>query len=219
MGEKSIPRKTPQVLMIRDGQIKKKKKGKNSKGKPQVGKGKGKKAPQNQPPKKKEMVAKEDTCFECGVVGHWKMNCPKYLIELRKKVEERFRKSRQLKKNEMVVHVGNGAHIGIQAIGYFDLCIPFCMQLTLNNARTINGIYEVSLDDTSNDKYLDHVNTKRVIHGLNQTYLCHCRLEHINKKHISQLQNSRILGEITLDTGREYLSQELQDHIRSCGIT
>ena len=53
---------------------------------------------------------------------------------------QRFRKSRQLKKNEMVVHVGNGAHIGIQAIGYFDLCIPFCMQLTLNNVYLITSI-------------------------------------------------------------------------------
>ena len=87
--EKNIPRKTPQVLMIREGQVKKKNQGKYSKGKPQAGKGKGKKAPQNPPPKKKEKVAKDDTCFECGVVGHWKRNCPKYLAELKiKKVGE-----------------------------------------------------------------------------------------------------------------------------------
>ena len=50
--EKNIPSKTPQVLMIREGKVKKNK-GKNFKGKPQDGKGKGKKASQNPPPKKK----------------------------------------------------------------------------------------------------------------------------------------------------------------------
>ncbi|XP_023742993.1 uncharacterized protein LOC111891147 [Lactuca sativa] len=90
--EKNIPSKTPQVLMIREGKVKKKK-GKNFEGKPQAAKGKGKKAPQNPPPKKKEKVAKDDTCFECRVVGHWKRNCPKYLAELKnKKVEEGVQK-------------------------------------------------------------------------------------------------------------------------------
>ena len=272
--EKNIPRKTPQVLMIREGQVKKKNQGKYSKGKPQAGKGKGKKAPQNPPPKKKEKVAKDDTCFECGVVGHWKRNCPKYLAELKiKKVGEGpsgisifmiemglftfssntwvfdtgcgthicnslqgFRKSRELKTDEMVLHVGNGARVAVQAIGHFDLHLPSGLYLTLNNvclitsitrnivsvsrlrksgfnfqfvddnihsflngifyfeARPINGIYELNLDDTSNDKSLYHVNTKRIKQGLNQTYLWHCRLGHINKKRISQLQKSGLLG-------------------------
>lgn len=175
--EKSIPRKTHQVLMIREGQVKQKKKRKNSNGKPQVGKGNGKKAPQYLPPKKKEKVDKDETCFECGVVGHWKRNCPKCPIELRNKAEDgtlgifismielrwftfssntwvfatgcgthicnllqRFRKSRQLKKDEMVVHVGNGARVAVQALGYFDLCIPFGVYLTLNNVYFITSI-------------------------------------------------------------------------------
>ncbi|KAL7583186.1 hypothetical protein Lser_V15G44918 [Lactuca serriola] len=148
--KKNIPSKTPQVLMIREGKVKKTK-GKNFKGKPQAGKGKGKKASQNPPPKKKEKVAKDDTCFKFGVVRNWKRNCPKYLAESKnKKAEEGpsgtsifmiemglftfssntwaldtgcgtyicnwlqgFIKSRELKTDEMVLHVGNGA--GLQS--------------------------------------------------------------------------------------------------------
>lgn len=39
--EKHVTRKTAQVLVIREGQVKKKKQCKNFKGKPQAGKGKG----------------------------------------------------------------------------------------------------------------------------------------------------------------------------------
>nr|KAJ0212557.1 hypothetical protein LSAT_V11C400198940 [Lactuca sativa] len=83
--------------MIREGKVKKNK-AKNFKGKPQAGKGKRKKAPQNPPPKK-EKFSKDDTCFKCGVVGLWKRNCPK--------------KSRELKTNDMLLHVGNGAWVGV----------------------------------------------------------------------------------------------------------
>ncbi|KAJ9547940.1 hypothetical protein OSB04_020483 [Centaurea solstitialis] len=82
--EKNIPKKPSQVLMIREGQIKKTK-GKNFKAKPQGGKGKRKNVSKPQQPKKKEKVAKEDACFECGVVGHWKRNCPTYLAGLKTK--------------------------------------------------------------------------------------------------------------------------------------
>nr|KAJ0215331.1 hypothetical protein LSAT_V11C300143630 [Lactuca sativa] len=164
------------VLLIREGKVKKNK-GKNFKGKPQAGKGKGKKAPQSPPPNKKEKVAKDDTCFECGVVGHRKKNYPKYLVELKNK--KGFGKSRELKTYEMVLHVGNGSRDAVQGIGHFDLQLPSGLYLTLNNfvddnihslldgifyfeARPINAIYELNLDDTSNNKSLYHVNTERL---------------------------------------------------------
>nr|KAJ0210600.1 hypothetical protein LSAT_V11C400172590 [Lactuca sativa] len=239
--------------MIKEGKVKKNK-GKNFNGKPQDGKGKRKKAPQNPPPKKKEKVAKDDTCFESGVVGHWKRNCPKYLAGLKnKKFEEGpsgisifmiemglftfsfntwvfdticgthifnslqgFRKSRELKIDEMVLYVGNGAWVAVQAIGNFDLHSPFVSHLRKSGfdfqfvddnihslldgifyfkARPINGIYELKLDDTSNNMPLYHVNTKIHKQDLNQTYLWNCHLGHINKKRLSQLQKSRLLGE------------------------
>nr|KAJ0184546.1 hypothetical protein LSAT_V11C900496980 [Lactuca sativa] len=200
---------------------------------------KERKLPKTHHPKKKEKVAKDDTCFECGVVGHWKRNYPKYLAELKnKKVGEGpssisifmiemglftfssntwvldtgcgthicnslqgFRKSKELKADKMVLHVGNRAHITVQDLGHFDLCLPSGVYLTLDNVclitfitiniisvsrlrksgyhfkivddnihsflkgifyfdRPINGIYELSLDDTSNNKSLYQVNTK-----------------------------------------------------------
>nr|KAJ0201743.1 hypothetical protein LSAT_V11C600304420 [Lactuca sativa] len=189
--EKNILSKTPQVLMIREGKVKKNK-GKNFKGKPQDGKGKRKKSPQNPSPRKKEKVAKDDTCFECG-----ERNCPKYLAELKNKkvgegpsgisifmIEMRlftfssntwvldtscgthicnslqgFRKSKELKANEMVLHVGNRARVALQAIGKFALCL---------------ASVENQLDKT-----------------------------------IKILRS---------DIGGEYLSQEFQDHLRSRGI-
>ena len=265
--EKNIPRKSSQVLMIREGQIKKPK-GKNSKGKPYVGKGKRKMFPQAQQPKKKEKVAKEDACFECGVIGHWKRNCPTYLAGLKAKkagegtsgiyifmIEmgiftfssntwvfdtgcgthicnslQGFRRSKQLKAGDMVLHVGNGAKVAVQALGNFDLCLPNGLYLKLDNvclipsltrniisvarlkqsgstyqfvddnihsfmngmfyfeARPINGIYELNLDCSSNNNSIYHANTKRVKYDLNQTYLWHCRLGHINKKRISHIK-------------------------------
>ena len=58
-------------------------------------------------------------------------------------------------------------------------------------ARPQNGIYEVKLDSSINDGSIYHTNTKRL--KVSDSYLWHCRLGHINKKRISQLQKSGIL--------------------------
>ena len=60
-------------------------------------------------------------------------------------------------------------------------------------ARPLNGIYEVKLDSSINDSSIYHTSTKRLKNNLNNSYLWHCRLGHINKKRISQLQKSGIL--------------------------
>ncbi|GJX67536.1 retrotransposon protein, putative, ty1-copia subclass [Tanacetum coccineum] len=36
------------------------------------------------PPPKRENLAKDSICHQCGDTGHWKMNCPQYLAELLK---------------------------------------------------------------------------------------------------------------------------------------
>nr|GEV84192.1 hypothetical protein [Tanacetum cinerariifolium] len=54
-----------------------------------AGKGKNKQAyapkPKIPPPPKREDLAKDSICHECGETGHWKRNCPQYLAELLKK--------------------------------------------------------------------------------------------------------------------------------------
>ncbi|GKE88384.1 zinc finger, CCHC-type containing protein [Tanacetum coccineum] len=53
------------------------------------GKGKNKLAyapkPKIPPPPKRKDPAKDSICHECGKTGHWKRNCPQYLVELLKK--------------------------------------------------------------------------------------------------------------------------------------
>ncbi|GJZ38934.1 retrotransposon protein, putative, ty1-copia subclass [Tanacetum coccineum] len=55
---------------------------------PNQGKGKSKLAyspkPKIPPPPKRENLAKDSVCHQCGDTGHWKRNCPHYLAELLK---------------------------------------------------------------------------------------------------------------------------------------
>ncbi|GJX48194.1 zinc finger, CCHC-type containing protein [Tanacetum coccineum] len=41
--------------------------------------------PKNPPTPKKDNLAKDVKCHQCGEVGHWRRNCPIYLSELMKK--------------------------------------------------------------------------------------------------------------------------------------
>ncbi|GJR24431.1 retrotransposon protein, putative, ty1-copia subclass [Tanacetum coccineum] len=94
--EKGLPKKaeTPQVMMIKGGKIQKaNKKSLNAKGNNKVkGKGKDKKVyipkPKNPKPTAMERPAKDDVCHHYKEVGHWKKNCPIYLVELLKKKKQ-----------------------------------------------------------------------------------------------------------------------------------
>ncbi|XP_071730674.1 uncharacterized protein [Rutidosis leptorrhynchoides] len=89
MGKRTSP-----VLMINDGGSKgnntSKPKAAKRKGPAHQGKGKGKMATPTKNKNKKQKVTgqanpKEDPCFGCGEMGHWKRNCPVYLKELKEK--------------------------------------------------------------------------------------------------------------------------------------
>ncbi|KAJ9547812.1 hypothetical protein OSB04_020355 [Centaurea solstitialis] len=60
-------------------------------------------------------------------------------------------------------------------------------------AKPHNGIYEIDLQNSRNYESMYNVNNKRIKRGLNQTYLWHCRLGHINKKRIAKLQADGVL--------------------------
>nr|XP_043622906.1 uncharacterized protein LOC122594525 [Erigeron canadensis] len=88
--EASMGGKVQPVHMINEGG----KKRANPGPKANVAKGKGNnkrnnrgtgKAKMDTPKTKKQKVAVNDPCFECGEVGHWKRNCPTYLKELKAK--------------------------------------------------------------------------------------------------------------------------------------
>nr|GEZ75794.1 hypothetical protein [Tanacetum cinerariifolium]GEZ81165.1 hypothetical protein [Tanacetum cinerariifolium] len=87
--EKSILRmaETLAVLAIREGKIHKdKKKSKGAKGKD---KGKNKLAyalkPKIPPPRKRDNLAKDFVYHHCKEVGYWRINCPSYQAELKKR--------------------------------------------------------------------------------------------------------------------------------------
>nr|GEU92215.1 hypothetical protein [Tanacetum cinerariifolium] len=93
--EQTLPKSNaPALHAIRAGKVQKGNKHKKShsqmaaKGQNQ-GKGKNKQAyapkPKIPPLPKMENPAKESICHECGEIGHWKRNCPRYLAELIKK--------------------------------------------------------------------------------------------------------------------------------------
>ncbi|GKC32667.1 zinc finger, CCHC-type containing protein, partial [Tanacetum coccineum] len=87
--EKGIPKKaeTPVVLAIREGRIQKdKKKPQGAKGK-DMGKNKLAYAPKPKipPPPKRDNPIKDSICHHFKEVGHWRLNCPSYHAELRKK--------------------------------------------------------------------------------------------------------------------------------------
>ncbi|GJQ92315.1 retrotransposon protein, putative, ty1-copia subclass [Tanacetum coccineum] len=62
------------------------------------------------------------------------------------------------------------------------------------NVIARNGIYEIDMHDlVPNVNSIYNVSNKRVKHNLDSTYLWHCRLAHINKKRIKQLQQDGLL--------------------------
>ncbi|GKD42215.1 zinc finger, CCHC-type containing protein [Tanacetum coccineum] len=98
--EQTLPKRdaAPALHAIRAGKVQKnqnKKPHKAAKG--NQGKGKAKMGyapvhappyapkPKNPPPPKKDNLAKDAICHQCGEVGHWRRNCPVYLAELLKK--------------------------------------------------------------------------------------------------------------------------------------
>lgn len=60
-------------------------------------------------------------------------------------------------------------------------------------ARPVDRIFELNIDCSSKNNSIYHGSTKKVKYDLNQTDLWHCRLGHINTKHISQLQKNGLL--------------------------
>ncbi|GKE74312.1 retrotransposon protein, putative, ty1-copia subclass [Tanacetum coccineum] len=95
--------------------------------------------PKNAPTPKKDNPAKDVICHQCGEVGHWRRNCPIYLVELMKKKKLYQRASTS----------GNGHRASVEAIGEFHLSLPSGLVLILHNCyyapSITRGIISVSL--------------------------------------------------------------------------
>nr|GEW71987.1 hypothetical protein [Tanacetum cinerariifolium] len=120
------------------------------------GKGKDKQVyipkPKNPKLAAKEHIAKDDTCYHCKEVGHWRRNCPVYLAELLKKKQVGIACS---SKN---CHYAPSITRGIVAVhrlvenGFVQCFTNFGISVSKNNvfyfnAIPSNGIYEIDMHD------------------------------------------------------------------------
>ncbi|GJR06774.1 retrotransposon protein, putative, ty1-copia subclass [Tanacetum coccineum] len=128
-------------------------------------------------------------------------------------IKQGLRIEKKLKEGSLYLYVGNGVRAQVEAIRSYDLVLPnglvdnefvqcfmdYGISVSMNNVlyfNTIphNGIYEIDMHDllpTVNSIY--NVSNKRVKHNLDSTYLWHCRLAHMSKKHIEKLQPDGLL--------------------------
>ncbi|GKA23516.1 putative RNA-directed DNA polymerase [Tanacetum coccineum] len=222
--EKGIPKKTPVVLAIRQGQIQKPKSQARGKGK-QRGKGKSKLAydPKHKipPPAKKEHPTKDTECiFTIELFSFPKSNtwiydtgCGTHICN----TIQGLRGYRKLNKGALDLYVGNGHSAAVEAIGSFKLILPSGMILVLDNFSKDNicyfnafphdGIFEIDMHNhISNERSIYTCSNKKTKHNLDSTFLWHCRLGHINKKRIEKLQHDGLLKSIDDESFDVYVS-------------
>ncbi|GJR28707.1 retrotransposon protein, putative, ty1-copia subclass [Tanacetum coccineum] len=103
-----------------------------------------------------------------------------------------FRIEKKLKRGALYLYVGNGVREQVEAIGSYDLVLPNGLVICLDNCHYAPSITRgvVSVHHLVENRF---VYTKRAKHNLDSTYLWHCRLAHINKKRIKQLQQDGLL--------------------------
>nr|GEZ31397.1 hypothetical protein [Tanacetum cinerariifolium] len=135
--------------------------------------------PKNPPTPKKDNLAKDAICHQCGEVGHWRRNCPVYLAELLKKKKLSQGASTLVSRNNLV---------------YFS-AIPW------------DDIYGIDLS-SSNTNYssMYAISNKRAKLNLDSTLLWHCRLRHISKKHIEKLYHDELLNSTDIKSFKKYVS-------------
>ncbi|GKE39318.1 retrotransposon protein, putative, ty1-copia subclass [Tanacetum coccineum] len=101
--------------------------------------------PKNPLTPKKDNLAKDAICHQCGEIGHWRRNCPVYLAELMKKKKLSQGASTS---GALSLYVGYGHRVAVEAIGEFHLCLPSGIVLILHNCHyapsITRGIISVS---------------------------------------------------------------------------
>ncbi|GKD45298.1 zinc finger, CCHC-type containing protein [Tanacetum coccineum] len=218
--KKGIPKKTPAVLAIRQGQIQKPKSQARGKGKKR-GKGKSKLAYDHKhkipPPAKKEHPSKDielhlaelkkNKTSASGTSGIFMIElfsfpksytwiydtgCGTHICN----TIQGLRGYQKLNKGALDLYVGNGNTAAVEAIGSFDLILPSGMILVLDNCHfspTITrGVISLSRlwDNGFRHKFIDNGAISVSKDNI------HCRLGHINKKRIEKLQHDGLLKSI-----------------------
>ncbi|GJS81947.1 retrotransposon protein, putative, ty1-copia subclass [Tanacetum coccineum] len=142
-----------------------------------------------------------------GTVLFILLSCRRKGSKLALPVLQGLRIERKLKQGALYLYVGNGDHAQVEAIGisrlvdngFIQCFTDYGISVSKNgvlyfNAVSRNGIYEIDMHDlVPNVNSIYNVSNKRVKRNLDSTYLWHCRLAHINKKRIKQLQQDGLL--------------------------
>ncbi|GJW58324.1 retrotransposon protein, putative, ty1-copia subclass [Tanacetum coccineum] len=192
--------------------------------------------PKNPPTPKKDNLAKNIICHQCGEVGHWRRNCPIYLAELIKKIKlsqgastlvltsvvkllrvfSKGSRKMKLKLGALSLYLGDGHRTAVEAIGEFHLCLPSRLVLILHNCHYApsitrgiisDNIYEIVMSSSNtNDSSMFAVSNKRAKLNLDYALLWHCRLRHISKKCIEKLQHDGILNSTNIKSFEKCVS-------------
>ncbi|GJW69581.1 retrotransposon protein, putative, ty1-copia subclass [Tanacetum coccineum] len=133
-----------------------------------------------------------------------------------------FRVKRKLSYEEQYLHVGNGAQAAVEAIGVFNLVLPFGLVLSLNNCHYAPSIVRggVSFSCLLDLRFVHTVTSNGISVSLNDV-LGH--LGHMSRKGASYFLTftddfSRYGNKIKAlrsDRGGEYLSQDFKDYLES----
>ncbi|GJW39453.1 zinc finger, CCHC-type containing protein [Tanacetum coccineum] len=211
--EQTLPQKEvePALYAIRSGRVQKNQKKKSHKaGKGNQGKGKAKMSyapvaappfapkPENPPTPKKDNLAKDAICHQCGEVGYWRRNCPIYLGELMKKKK-----------------LSQGASTSaVEAIGEFHLCLPSGLVLILHNCHYAPSITRgiILVSRLYKDGFVNRFENDNTI-AVSRNNL-HCRLGNINKKRMEKLQHDRLLNSADIKQGASYFVTFTDDFSR-----
>nr|GEZ49760.1 hypothetical protein [Tanacetum cinerariifolium] len=172
-----------------------------------------------------EHPTKDDACHHCKEVGHWKRNCPVYLVEFLKKkkqvVRPGFRKAKKLKQGALYLYVGNGVRAQVEAIRSFDLVLPNRLVICLDNFHYAPSITRgvVSVHHLVENGFVS------VLQIMEFQFL-RTLLKHKHEvfetfkvfKNEVENQLGKTIKALRSDRDKEYISQEFKYYLKACGI-
>nr|GEV90059.1 hypothetical protein [Tanacetum cinerariifolium] len=183
--------------------------------------------PKNPPPPKKDNPAQDAICHQCGEEGHWRRNCPVYLVELLKKKKlsqgASTSGSRKLKQGALSLYVGDSHRAVVEAIGEYHLCLPSGLVLILHSCHYAPSITRgiISISRLYDDGFINHFDDN-ILSVFRNKMVCFCAIPkdgiyEINlsssntndtsiKKRIEKLQHDGLLNSTDIKSFEKYVS-------------
>ncbi|KAL0440202.1 UNVERIFIED_CONTAM: hypothetical protein Slati_2503200 [Sesamum latifolium] len=132
-----------------------------------------------------------NVCIHCHGKGHWKRECPQLL-------SHPVLQSRKLSKDEMILRLGNGKAVAVEAVGSLSLVVNDHVRIELKDCHfvpsMVNGLY--ILQQSNLIMTAQH---KRKVDDHGNAQIWHARLGHISKYRIRRLVDTKSLEIDDLD--------------------